>query len=123
MTYTFEKAEPVAITGTGAKKADNPFTKVVAEIAWKNDKTTGKPEARACIESHDGDPKSVEKLKNRIRRQVKDAGDALETPGTVRTAFENLPGNKLKITFWVVKLQIRERKPKPAATPDEKTVK
>lgn len=110
MTYAFKQAEPVAITGTGAKKADNPFTAAVESIAWRNHPTTGKPEALSFTEEHDGTEKNVDQIKNKIRRLMKDAGDSLKTPGTVRTAFELIGKDTLKITFWVVKLQERPRK-------------
>lgn len=116
MSYTFKQAEPIAITGTGAKKADNPFAEAVAGIAWKNDPKTGKPLALSFTEEYDAE--NADKIKGKIRRLMKDAGDALETPGTVRTAVIDTKNDKGivtggTITFWVVKLQERPRKPKP----------
>ncbi len=115
MSYNFEKAEPVVVVGGGSKKADNPFTEAVASIAWKTDDTTGKPLALSFTEEHDAE--SAGKVRDQVRRRMRDAGLALETPGTVRTAFTpmNDKNGKVtgsKVTFWVVKLQERPREKK-----------
>lgn len=109
MSYNFVQAEPVTITGTGAKKMENPFIEPVASIAWKTDKKTNKPVALSFVEEHSDDDKKT--IRNRIRRFMKDAGDALEKPGTVRTAFADV-ADGTRVTFWVVPLQKRERKNK-----------
>lgn len=108
MTYTFAKAEPVTIKGTGRKSHDNPFTDAVASIAWKNDPKTKKPLALAFFEEHDGQEKTISALKSKIRRLMREAGSALETPGTVRTNFDDREDGT-HVTFWVVKLQERPR--------------
>ncbi len=114
MSYQFEDATPVTITGTGAKKMDNPFTEIVSQIAWKNGKD-GKPIAKAFIEEHEDNAEIMKTIHGRIRRLMSEAGRALEVPGTVRIAFERVAAGT-KVTFWVVKLQERPRTEKAVET-------
>lgn len=110
MSYTFKTAVPVIIEGVGAKKAVNPFKEAVADIAWKTNPTTGKPEALSFVEECDNsDEKVVDSIKGKIARLLTDAGKQLKKPGTVRRAFQGVDGGLL-VTFWVVPLQERPRK-------------
>lgn len=80
----FTDAEPI-VNAPGRKAADNPFTEVIAAIAGKTNPNTGKPLAKSYVETHKAGER--DKVQNRVRRQLGDAGDALDTPVTVRSAF------------------------------------
>lgn len=104
----FVDAEPI-VNAPGRKAADNPFSEVIAAIAGKTNKETGKPVAKSYVETHEAGAR--DKMQNRVRRLLSDAGDALNPAVTVRTAFvpikvKDVKGNETDsdtqtaVTFW-----------------------
>ncbi len=125
MSYVFEDAEPVAVTGTGRKAEPNPFTEVIAAIAMQTDEKTGKPVAKRFVqEAMPNDRKTAE---NRIKRQMSEAGAANKPPVTVRVDVQDLPttskakdaAQRFQVTFWTVR---RQERPRTASTPQSVAV-
>lgn len=116
MSFDFQDAEPVAVTGTGRKAAPNPFTDVIASIAMKTGEN-GKPLAKAFVAEALPDDRAT--AEGRIRRQMGEAGAANDPAVTVRLHIEDIPQTgkgaaaskveKFKVTFWTVKRQTRPR--------------
>lgn len=116
----FEDATPVKRPFSGGRQAlPNPYVDVISDIALKtNDK--GEPVAKAFLLTHEGvgdtEVDVIERDRNRVTRQMSDAGKNNEPPVTVRVVFEDAnveeqkrPGQpkettyRTKVTFWTVK--------------------
>lgn len=114
MSFEFTDAVPVKIVGAGRKPADNPFLAVVQEIAHKTQNVDGKDVAvakRAPVK-HAGTDEAFKAEKNRIRRQLTDAGAAAKPPCSVAMNFTPRTKTESLLTIWTGPVITRTRKPK-----------